>query len=372
MPEENEPTRICSVVFLEIAQFSQQPSEVQFSWRIEMSMLLDRCLEGMEPERRIVNDTSNGAVLAFPLSVDDALSFVQRIYNELPKLQSFALRVGVHLGPLSVVQGAGGRPGIAGEGVNAAQRAMRFAGANEVLVSRAFQEEALRLTAGGTCTFLPHGKQSGKLGPEHDLFRMGTRPEPSAPAEPTELSVQPAPPAPPQPSAQPESPAPLEPPVPPTAAELPVFSVRDISDADATPPAAQSRSFGFKAALAVLLAVVVWLAWLWGAPDSVERSPAAPPVADSTGQDATAPVPMPKADDAPAAIQPGQASPGTPEDTRLTDVPPSGKVAAAKKDPRDGSVRCPNCSCTDLMTKLSLGEALNERERRYMTEHCKK
>ena len=41
-PEENEQPHICSIVFVDIAQFSQQPGEVQFSWRIELSMLLDR------------------------------------------------------------------------------------------------------------------------------------------------------------------------------------------------------------------------------------------------------------------------------------------------------------------------------------------
>lgn len=368
-PEENEQTRICSIVFLEIAQFSQQPSEVQFSWRIEMSMLLDRCLEGMEPGRRIDTDTSNGAAIAFLLSPEDALSFVQRIYNELPKLQKFALRVGVHLGPLRVVQSSSGRPGIAGEGVNAAQRAMRFAGANEVLVSRAFQEEIIRLAPGNAGLFSPHGKRPSKLGREHDLFRMGQQPAPSEPPAPPELSAPLTPSVPPAP-ASPEPSVPPEPSAPPESLSS---SGRDAQDAGTTPPAAKAPGFRIKVALGVLLIIVAGnLLWVLSGSREQVQTQTASPAADAAVQDAPVPSDAPKVDDFPVAAQPEQASPAMQEEPRLTDATTSGKVAVAKKDPRGGSERCPNCSCTDLMTKLSLGSALNETERRYMTERCKK
>lgn len=366
-PEENEQTRICSIVFLEIAQFSQQPSEVQFSWRIEMSMLLDRCLEGMEPDRRIATDTSNGAAIAFLVSPEDALSFVQRIYNEFPKLQKFALRVGVHLGPLRVVQSSSGRPGIAGEGVNAAQRAMRFAGANEVLVSRVFQEEIIRLTPGNAGLFSPHGKRPSKLGREHDLFRMGRQPvHPELPA-PLELS---APLTLPMPTA-PASPKPSVPPEPSAPPEYLSSSGRDAQNTSATPPAEKAPGFRIKVAVGVLLIIVAGNL-LWIVLGSREQVQTAPPAVDAAVQDAPVPSDAPKVDDFPVTAQPEQASPAMQKEPRLTDATTSGKVAAAKKDPRGGSERCPNCSCTDLMTKLSLGSALNETERRYMTERCKK
>src|SRR3990167_7170538 len=183
--EEGVQTSVCSIVFLDIPQFLQQPGDVQFSWRIELSMLLDRCLKGMEPGRRIIDDTSNGAVLAFLHSPEDALSFIRQLSDELPKLQNFALRVGAHLGQLSVVQGPSGHPGIAGDGINAAQRVMRFAGINEVLASRAFQEEIARLMPGNADLFSPYGKQTGKHGREHDLFRMGRQSALLVPAIPS-------------------------------------------------------------------------------------------------------------------------------------------------------------------------------------------
>lgn len=331
-PEENEQTRICGIVFLDIAQFSQQPGEVQFSWRIELSVLLDGCLEDLEPDHRIVTDTSNGVAIAFLRSPQDAFSFIQRMYNELPKLRNFALRVGAHLGALHVMQGPGGRPGFAGEGVNAAQRVMRFAGINEVLVSRVFQEEVVRSVSGNINLFSPYGKQFSKLGHEHDLFRMGQQPVPSEPLAPL---------------------------------------AHDIQDASTTPPIENLPGFGIKAALGALLIMVFGIG-LWFAQGNREHSPTAFPAANPAMQHSPVSSVAPKVDDPTLAARPERSGSDLPEKPRLTVAPASGKVAAAKKAPRAGSDRCPNCSCTDLMTKLSLGSSLNETERRYMAERCKK
>lgn len=405
-PEENQPPRICSIVSLDIAHFSQQPGEVQFSWRIELSMLLDRCLEGMEPDRRIVTDTSSGAVLAFTLSPEDAFSFLQRLYNELPKLQDFALRVGVHLGPLRVVQGSSGRPGIAGEGINAAQRAMRFAGANDALVSRAFQEEIIRLALGNADMFSRYGKQSNKLGREHDLFRMRLQPAPSEPTEPDPLKqsaspefsallgpsallepvflepvvLEPVllePSAPPAPSVLLESPAPLEPsatPEPPAIPALPEPSeplVSDTQNTSTTLPTAKSPGFGIKTIMGVFLIVVACIG-LWVALSNSKHRPTPPSAVNSAAPDSATPAPEHSTNDSQVPAQPEPTNSDVSKQPHLTVDPTSGKVATPKKDPRGSLDRCPNCSCTDLMTKLSLGSALNQAERRYLAEHCKK
>lgn len=407
-PEEeaNGQTRVCSIVFLDIAQFSQQSSEVQFSWRIELSMLLDKCLAGMGPDRRIVTDTSNGAAIAFLLSAEDALSFVRCLFDEFSKSRGFALRIGAHHGQLRVVQGQSGRPGIVGEGVNAAQRAMRFAGANEVLVSRAFQEEAIRLAAADASMFSPHGKQSQKLGREHDLFRMALQPTasgspayaaPSAPPVPSIPNVPsgllapsaflaalapsapsiplaaPKPPAAPKPSATPE---PLAPPEPSAAPEP--SAVPNAQGEDVTPPVAQSPGLGIKLALLGAFLVIAAGIWLWVASGDREQSPAAPTAVETAVPESAVPPAVPEAADSAVAAQPEQAQPATTEKPGLTVTAPSGKVDEAKKDQavrKDRRVdreSCPGCSCTDLMTKLSLGVALDETERRYMAEHCKK
>lgn len=417
-PEEEGKECICSIVFLDIAQFSQQSSEVQFSWRIELSMLLDKCLAGMGPDRRIVTDTSNGAAIAFLSSAEDALSFVRCLFDEFSKSRSFALRIGAHHGLLSVVQGQSGRPGIVGEGVNAAQRAMRFAGANEVLVSRAFQEEVVRLAAADASMFSPHGKQSQKLGREHDLFRMALQPAasgspahaappvppapsipnvppgllapsaflaalaPSAPSIPLAVpktpaaqkpSAMPEPLAPPEPSAVPESSAAPEPLAAPESSAAPSAQGEDI-----TPPVAKSPGLGIKLALLGAFLVIAAGIGLWVASGDREQGTAAPPAVESAVPESAVPPVVPEAADSAVAAQPEQAQPAITEKPGLTVTAPSGKVGeakkdqAARKDRRVGRESCPGCSCTDLMTKLSLGVALDETERRYMAEHCKK
>lgn len=360
-PDDNEQTRVCSIVSLDIAQFSQQPSEVQFSWRIELSMLLDRCLEGVGPERKIAADTSNGAAFAFTASAADALQLIQRMLDELPKLKNFALRVGAHFGPLHIVQESSGRPGIAGEGVNAAQRAMRFAGANEILVSRAFQEEILRLAPDSTSMFAPYGKHPSKLGREHDLFRMGQQ---QTLAEPLPPAITPAPA---------EPPIPAEPALPAEACAPPAS---EVEDAGATSPADQPSNIGVKIAVGIFLLIAA-VVWLWFAQGISEQSATEPDMAGTAAPDVAAPIDMHQIDESPMTLPPESTSASAPEQAPLTGAPPPANVPAVKETPQgkpahDAAARCPNCSCTDLMTKMSLGSALNENERRYLAERCKK
>jgi hypothetical protein len=368
-PPENEQPPVCSLVCLDIAQFSQQPGEVQFGWRIEFSMLLDRCLEGIAPDHRTISDTSNGAVIAFPLQSEDAFLFAQRLQDEAQKQREFALRTGIHIGPWRMEAGPGGRPGVAGEGVNAAQRAMRFAGANEVLASRAFQEEMLRILPDCAAFFMPFGKQTGKLGREHDLFRMvqppASQPLPGAP-EP-EVSAEP-----PTPAAAPEPPAPdghdqdahrddeMPAPAPvPTLAE---------SEAPAAPVMPRNPRLKIGLLLFLMLLSLIAGVWLWFAQDPGKQEQAPPPETEAAAPEAAPSAVLPGTAAPTGAVPDAPASPDAIEKPGLTEPSVSGKVPA----PKPARNRCPNCSCTDLMTKLSLGSALNENERRFLAEHCKK
>lgn len=335
-PEMNEQTYMCSVVFLDIVHFSQEPISVQSAWREELAALINKGLENMNPDHRIIVDSGDGAAIGFLLHPEEALSFVSYMVGELPKLQHFALRVGAHLGPLRVVQGMNGLPNPVGDGINSAQRVMSFAGINEVLVSRAFYEAVAWLSPSKSITFLPCGKQADKHGRKHDLFRI-------VPQIPATNNVQ--------------------------------------DTVTVQPSAGKWTSFDVKAVIVAVLMCVAGL-WLWAINREPEQAapPPTPPVVKSTIPESAVPVAVPakppKA--APARVTPipgdssAAARPATPEEPQPAVIAAPAKTKAAATSNGRHDDNCPNCSCNDLMTKLSLGITLDENGRRYMNEHCNK
>jgi hypothetical protein len=152
--------------------------------------------------------------------------------------------------------------------------------------------------------------------------------------------------------------------------------VSDTQNTSTTLPTAKSPGFGIKAIIGVFLIVVACIG-LWVALSNSEHRPTPPsavnPAApDSAAQDSATPAPEHSTNDTQVPAQPEPTNSDVSKQPHLTVDPTSGKVATPKKDPRGSLDRCPNCSCTDLMTKLSLGSALNQAERRYLAERCKK
>lgn len=342
-PEVNEQTYVCPVVFLDIAQFSQQSKTTQSAWRVELAALLGRGLKGMNPEHRLLVDSGDGAAMAFLLHpeeplpfarygavvaflfhAEEALSFVRYLAGELPKLRHFALRVGAHVGPLRVVRGIGGRLNPIGDDIGAVRRVMDSAGINELLVSRAFFEAAIKLWPGNSSLFSPCHKQAGKDGREPELYRVVHQKAPATPGIWTTITA------------------------PPRTGRL--------------------SGFGVKAGigLAATLVAGIGLGIVLGNREPGRTAPPPPPLAQPAAPEIATPAAAPA-----KPAHPEQARPVRPERQRST-AAASGKVAAANGEPHSGSAYCPDCSCTDLMTKLSLGVPLEKKEQRYLDERCRK
>lgn len=349
--EVNEQTYVCSVVFLDIVQFSQQSNKVQSAWRVELSAMLDKGLEGMNPDHRVIVDTGDGAAIAFLYHPEEALSFTCYIHAALPALISFSLRVGAHLGPLRLVRGMNGHPNIVGDGINAAQRVMGFAGINEVLVSRAFHEAVIWLSSGNSDLFSPYGMQADKHGRQHNLFMMG--PEVTQATFETDATAR--------------------------------YSVA-VNHLVKKP-----LSQYVKVILAVVLTIVTGVGlWsnLWNRSSQQAQLSTASPVELST-PDSTKTVSPPqlhKPAVAPAQLKisepsvkkPHKIAPITiqkktvPKKENLTATVGSGNVEKKIEGIPFVSDDCPECTCSDLMTQLSLGERLDDKKRRFMDEKCRK
>ena len=131
MPERANRTFICSVLFLDIAEYSKKPVSEQIQLKDQFNALIAEAIRDIAPNDRIILDTGDGVAINFLGDPEDALfvamslreSFAPRP-NEPPKLPA---RIGINLGPVRLVRDLNGQPNIIGDGINVAQRVMGFA-----------------------------------------------------------------------------------------------------------------------------------------------------------------------------------------------------------------------------------------------------
>jgi hypothetical protein len=104
---------------------------------------------------------------------------------------SLAVRIGVNVGPTRVVHDINGRLNIIGDGINAAQRVMSFADANQILVSRSFYEVISCLSNEYAQLFHYQGVRTDKHIREHTVYEMMLAPGASSSGQPfAEMATQ--------------------------------------------------------------------------------------------------------------------------------------------------------------------------------------
>ena len=130
-------TLVCSVLFLDIADYSQKPVAEQLQLKQAFNQALGVALEHVVPRDRIILDTGDGAAITFMGDPEDAL-FASMAMRDLAT--HVPVRLGVNLGPVRLVKDLNGQMNIIGDGINVAQRVMSFSRPGQLLVSRSFYE----------------------------------------------------------------------------------------------------------------------------------------------------------------------------------------------------------------------------------------
>ena len=130
-------TLVCSVLFLDIADYSQKPVAEQLQLKQAFNQALAVALKRAAPRDRIILDTGDGAAITFMGDPEDAL-FASMAMRDLSA--TVPTRLGVNLGPVRLVKDLNGQMNIIGDGINVAQRVMSFARPGQLLVSRSFYE----------------------------------------------------------------------------------------------------------------------------------------------------------------------------------------------------------------------------------------
>ena len=169
-------TFICSVVFLDIVEYSRKPVAEQIFFKERLNTLLTEALSGISPNDRIILDTGDGAALSFLGDPEDALyvslSLREALQGPQPPGPELKIRLGINLGPVRLVKDINGQPNIIGDGINVAQRVMGFAQPGQILCSRSFYEVVSCLSEGYGRLFHYEGSRTDKHVREHEIYTV--------------------------------------------------------------------------------------------------------------------------------------------------------------------------------------------------------
>ena len=175
MIEQPSRTLVCSIVFLDIVEYSTKPVAEQLLLKQAFNKLLSSALGYVPARDRVVLDTGDGAGITFLGDPEDAL-FVAMSLRASARAEAtgaIAIRVGINLGPVRLVKDINGQMNIIGDGINVAQRVMSFAQSGQLLVSRSFYEVVSCLSLDYASLFSYVGARTDKHVREHEVYSVG-------------------------------------------------------------------------------------------------------------------------------------------------------------------------------------------------------
>jgi class 3 adenylate cyclase len=186
MTDSSSRTLVCSIVFLDIVEYSKRAVADQLQLKQLFNDILAKALTPIVARDRVVLDTGDGAAITFLGDPEDALLVGMEIRDAVAEESRLDVRMGINLGPVRLVRDLNAQLNIIGDGINVAQRVMSFAGTGELLVSRSFFEVVSCLSSDYTSLFGYVGARTDKHVREHEVYLVGKgkpaprRPEPGA------------------------------------------------------------------------------------------------------------------------------------------------------------------------------------------------
>jgi class 3 adenylate cyclase len=185
--ESSSRTLVCSVLFLDIVEYSKKAVADQLHLKQAFNQMLSKALEEVPQRDRIILDTGDGAAVTFMGDPEDALfaaMSVRDMARTIPPASGptpepgvgLPVRLGVNLGPVRLVKDLNGRMNIIGDGINVAQRVMSFSRPGQLLVSRSFYEVVSCLSRDYLHLFQHEGSRTDKHVREHEVYSVGGAP----------------------------------------------------------------------------------------------------------------------------------------------------------------------------------------------------
>ncbi len=170
-------TWLCSVLFMDIVNYSSQSVELQINWKERFNNYLGEAIKNVPEAERVILDTGDGAAICFLGAPEAAMFAALEIWHfllldEREQQAKFRVRIGINLGPVKLVRDINGAPNAIGDGMNAGQRVMSFAAENQILVSQSYYEVVSRLSDDYKTLFTLKGVERDKHIREHTVYTL--------------------------------------------------------------------------------------------------------------------------------------------------------------------------------------------------------
>ncbi|HEX7812249.1 MAG TPA: hypothetical protein VF460_10115 [Burkholderiales bacterium] len=170
MAESSGRTVVCSVLFLDIVEYSKKSVAEQAQLKQRSNEVLSEALQSVASRDRVILDTGDGAAIAFLGDPEDALFVALAIRDNATGLP---IRMGINLGPARLVKDLNGQVNIIGDGINVAQRIMSFSDPGQLLVSRSYYEVVSCLSNDYASLFTHKGSRTDKHVRAHEVYSVG-------------------------------------------------------------------------------------------------------------------------------------------------------------------------------------------------------
>ena len=175
--DKMDRTWLCSVLFMDIVNYSSQSVELQMRWKKRFNGYLTEAIQEVPEGDRVILDTGDGAAICFLGAPEVAMftglqlcrSFSLDAREQQPGLR---VRLGINLGPVKLVKDINGALNALGDGMNAGQRIMSFASENQILVSQSYFEVVSRLSDDYKQMFQLKGVETDKHVREHTVYHL--------------------------------------------------------------------------------------------------------------------------------------------------------------------------------------------------------
>jgi len=169
MAEDSSRTRVCSILFLDIVDYSRRDVAEQVRLKNMFNLVLSSALGHVEPDERVIVDTGDGAAITFLGDPERALYMALEVFDNVGELP---VRMGINLGAVSLMKDLNGLDNVIGDGINVAQRVMSFASSGELLVSRHFYDVVSRLSDDYASMFRMEGSHTDKHQRAHEVYSV--------------------------------------------------------------------------------------------------------------------------------------------------------------------------------------------------------
>jgi len=171
-------TFICSVVFIDIVEYTKKAVTEQIQVKERLNSLLAEALKDVAANDRIILDTGDGAAISFVGDPEDALFVCLSLRHAVMEAApgdpaTLTMRICINLGPVKLIRDLNGQPNIIGDGINVAQRIMGFAEPGQILVARSYFEVVSCLSETYSKLFHYEGSRTDKHVREHEVYAVG-------------------------------------------------------------------------------------------------------------------------------------------------------------------------------------------------------